>query len=80
MKPDEDPTFLQRVPKIKAQSSKQNGLRPFPSFLNLMLYLVFYLLPLVFFSYKNYEEVVVKVVDELSEKCKQFLLRKELFV
>ena len=75
MKPDEDHSFLQRVPKINAQSLKQNGLRPSPSFLSLMLYLVFYLPPLLFFSYKNYEKTIVKVVDEILENCKQFLLR-----
>ena len=80
MKPDEDHSFLQRVPKINAQSLKQNGLWLSPSFLSLMLYLVFYLLHLLFFSYKNYEKILVKVVDEISEKCKQFLLRQVLCV
>ena len=75
MKPDEDHSFLQNVPEINAQSLKQNGLRPSPYFLSLMLYLVFYLPPLLFFSYKNYEKTIVKVVDEISENCKQFLLR-----
>ena len=71
-KPGEDHSFTQRVPWINAQNLNRMGLGPLP-FLSFNVAFSFHLLSLLHLSYKFMKELIVKVVDQLSENCKQFL-------
>ena len=67
------------VPEINAQDLNKMGFDPL-SFLSLMLHLVFHLPSLLHWSYKFMKKLIVKVVDQLSENYKQFILRRSLYV